>query len=648
MTSSNFLAVGALRIMIRKAKTMIIVMGQGLLVFALNAVLIFPALAAPLAAPIDGTVLQPDGYVFSVRQMGDGNTVWYETRDGYTVMRNEQGEWVYAVSKPESARVLSGEMDSLLPSSWVVGRDDPKAAKLIPHLKPAPSVTAAPQATARAVGGVGNPITGITGTARLLVVLGYYDDALAAPGCPACATTNPETFQQTLFATDRNSVAHYFNTMSHGALTLIAATEAQGTPNDGIVGWVRLGASTPEGKVTSTSVYKSNRIAADAINAAQAYVDFTAYDTNNDGRVRSEELALLVIVAGYESSYGINASGVSLASDTTSPRMWGQSRSFSPSSSGVSVPTQTVDGRTVSIDTRTNGMTYSIVGELHGAHAATMGIMTHELGHSLFDLPDLYDTSGASNGVGVWSSMSYGSWGKASGDAYAGETPVALDAWSRVALGWVIPTAPASGSTMHVHPASTVEDSVILLPTARGNEYFLVENRQNSGYDAGLWYFLYTSSFGGVAVWHIDDSVGTPGLNNDNANSSHRRVDLVAASGDSALDARTSYGAAGNLFYEGHKDEVSDATSPHTHLYDGATSGVTISQVSFSAPDMTFIASYAADAETSSIEIATEDLTLATTGQAANSAASGGGGGGWDTFMLLIAVIPFLRHTRAH
>lgn len=607
-----------------------------------------PVLASPFAAPIEGAAFQADGVAFTVRQFGDGSTVWHETSDGYTVLRNAQGEWVYATDRGTSARALSDVDSSLQASSLLVGRDDPAAANLTPHLRPALNENGHDnhRALARSVGG-SNPIASVTGDTRLLVVLGYYDDSLAAPSCAACATTDPETFQQTVFGADRHSVADYFNTVSHGVLTLNPATEAHGTSSDGIVGWVRLGATTPEGKTTTTSVYKSNRIAADAIIAAMDHVDFTTFDTNNDGRVRSEELALLVIVAGYESSYGINASGVSLSNDNSSPRVWGQSRSFAPSSSGISAPTQTAGGKTVTIDTRSNGMTYSIVGELHGSHAATMGIMAHELGHSLFDLPDLYDTSSASNGVGVWSLMSYGSWGKALGDVYAGETPVSLDAWSRVAMGWVTPSLPISDSVVTVNAAASAEDNVILLPTSRSNEYFLVENRQNSGYDAGLWYFLYTSNFGGLAVWHIDDSVGTPGLNNDNAGTSHRRVDLVAAAGDGAIDARTSYGAAGNLFYEGHKVAVSDATSPNTHLYGGLDSGIAISSVSFSAPDMTFRAVYSDEADTSSAITTTSNITRAASEQAANSAAAGGGGGAWDMLSLtLLLSIGTLRRSR--
>ena len=53
---------------------------------------------------------------------------------------------------------------------------------------------------------------------------------------------------------------------------------------------------------------------------------------------------------------------------------------------------------------------YSQFGELHGFSAgiswdATIGVMAHELGHAYFDLPDLYDTTEASSGIGAFGLM---------------------------------------------------------------------------------------------------------------------------------------------------------------------------------------------------------------------------------------------------
>ena len=107
----------------------------------------------------------------------------------------------------------------------------------------------------------------------------------------------------------------------------------------------------------------------------------------------------------------------------------------------------TLDGVVVAASQYNHG--YTQVGEWHDAldgcdggfppgHMATMGIMVHEMGHDI-DWPDLYDTDSGSAGVGYWSIMSGGSWGRASGDAYSGTTPVLPDAFLKWYQGWITP-----------------------------------------------------------------------------------------------------------------------------------------------------------------------------------------------------------------
>jgi hypothetical protein len=282
-------------------------------------------------------------------------------------------------------------------------------------------------------------------------------------------------------------------------------------------------------------------------------------------------------------------------------------------------------------------LAYSIIGELHGNHGATMGIVTHELGHSMLALPDLYDVTGSGYGIGVWSLMSYGSWGQALGDSYAGMTPVLLDAWSRVALGWVQPSIPASGGSVSL--TAGVAGTVIKLPTSNTNEYFLLENRQNAGYDAGLTFLLFSTSYGGLAVWHIDDEVGSPGLNNDNTSPTHKRVDLIGAVGDGYMDDRINYGQQTNLYYAGNVIQVSDSTDPSTSLYSGGNSGVAVSAVSAAGTTMTATVSYTAAA---SVSITTNS----TTGSQTASSSSSGGGGSVDWYLLMVAGITVSRRHR--
>jgi M6 family metalloprotease-like protein len=67
-----------------------------------------------------------------------------------------------------------------------------------------------------------------------------------------------------------------------------------------------------------------------------------------------------------------------------------------------------------------------------GATIIDIGVFCHEFGHAL-GLPDLYDTIGAGWGIGYWGIMGAGNWNTPSSPAHP-------CAWTRVELGWVIPT----------------------------------------------------------------------------------------------------------------------------------------------------------------------------------------------------------------
>ena len=596
--------------------------------------------ASPSAIPTPATAIQPDGMEIEVVLKGNAERSWYETREGYLVTKDGQSQWVYAKVAKSNAKSLSRAW--AMPETWLieptgslVGRDEPTEANIVPKGF-GQKESAHNHSMHKAVSG-SNPIASKLGVVPMLVIMGYYDDALSAAGCTSCATTDPDYIQQLFFAdgAQQTSVADFFSSASKGAFTMTPAQETYNGENDGVVGWLRLGAQTPEATVMSTSSYKSNRIAADAINAAMAYVDFTQYDQDRNGRVTADELGITVILGGYEASYGRDEDGRSLADNNSSPRVWGQSRTFVTSFSGVGVPTQSKNGRTVQINTSNDGMTYSIVGELHGNHPVTMGIITHEIGHTIFDLPDLYDTRGSSNGVGGWSLMGYGSWGKTRNDSYPGSTPVMMGAWSRLALGWVTPEVPVSGDVSNL---SAEAMDVAILATANTNEYFLVENRQNQGYDKGLYYFLYTENFGGLAVWHIDDSMGSQGLNNDNGNVFRKRVDLVAAQFDDRLDDGSSYGHANNLYNANNVSALSDQTHDNMALYSGDASGITINQVSFADVSMSYTALYNGENVSQLTSTTIGNSLTADLNQEANS--SGGGGGGsaslwWLVFIML-------------
>ena len=149
-------------------------------------------------------------------------------------------------------------------------------------------------------------------------------------------------------------------------------------------------------------------------------------------------------------------------------------------------------------------------------------VYMHELG-----AVDLFDTTSGTGTpvVGQWSLMDGGQWL----GSPAGSNPAHLDAWTKVFLGWATPGVPPNAAVAaSLSPAETTP--VILKLPASGSdvgssEYFLLEYRDKNSaaaYDKGL-------SASGLLVWHVDDSRGTPSLNDVNQGP-RPRVRLMRAS----------------------------------------------------------------------------------------------------------------------
>ena len=142
--------------------------------------------------------------------------------------------------------------------------------------------------------------------------------------------------------------------------------------------------------------------------------------------------------------------------------------------------------------------------------SAIMGIGTvaHETGHGL-GLPDLYDVSYVTDGIGDWGLMSGGEYTTAL-------SPSRMEAWSLQQFGWVTVAPITTSGTYTFGPAPTSDTTWLLRPSGpnpRG-EYFLLENRQSSQSDTAL----VRLKGPGLLIWHVDSQqVVNHGINGDNA-----------------------------------------------------------------------------------------------------------------------------------
>jgi M6 family metalloprotease-like protein len=303
----------------------------------------------------------------------------------------------------------------------------------------------------------------------------------------------------------------------------------------------------------------------DAVTAAKnAGLDFGPFDVNQDGNVDG----LFVIHAGQGGETTSNRNDIwSHAGNTTSLIDTGSKNS---------------SGKPVSVFKYTTEPEYrSTPGDM------TIGVFAHEYGHTRWGLPDLYDTDYSSNGIGNWSLMSGGSWN----GTPAGSSPSHLDAWSKYYVGFATPTIVTSALVnQKIRQAETSADIFQLFngtTQASHTEYFLVENRQRSGFDTGL-----PSS--GLLIWHIDAGQST----NTNENypgcsgcSGHYKVQLVQADNHWDMERKANSGDAGDPYpgtcgiwpFQGNcNTSFTNATSPNSQLWSGSPSGVQVRNISAS------------------------------------------------------------------
>jgi immune inhibitor A len=211
-----------------------------------------------------------------------------------------------------------------------------------------------------------------------------------------------------------------------------------------------------------------------------------------------------------------------------------------------------------------------IFGYLTVPEDSKIGVCAHELGHLLFGFLDLYDIDYSSEGIGNWCLMAGGSWNG------GGDVPAHPSAPCKVDQGWASSSAVSTSGSVTVLDVKNSRNVLRLWKNgAGGAEYFLVENRQQSGYDSLL-------PGSGLLVWHVDEGQA------DNSDESHYRIALLQADGKRDLELNHNRGDAGDPFPgSAGNTALTSSTTPNTRAYSGQTTCVSIASISASSASMT-------------------------------------------------------------
>ena len=205
----------------------------------------------------------------------------------------------------------------------------------------------------------------------------------------------------------------------------------------------------------------------EACQAVDGSVDFSKYDWDGDGEVEE----VFVVYAGNGEH------------DTTNqPNLiWPHMDNLANYGEQL-----TLDGVTIN--------TYACASELNGDKTLSgIGTFCHEFSHCM-GFPDMYDTASDGNnfGMGSWDLMDYGSYNG------AGYVPAGYSGYEKMVCGWTTPIELDKPMTVNgMERLADMGQTYIIYNKGNRNEYYILENRQQSGFDKYL-------PGSGLLIEHVD------------------------------------------------------------------------------------------------------------------------------------------------
>lgn len=245
-----------------------------------------------------------------------------------------------------------------------------------------------------------------------------------------------------------------------------------------------------------TPVYSPGRMVEEAVKLLEDQVDFTQYDSDDDGLVDF----VYLFFAGVSATTG----------GDRIHNIWPHAFTLT---SALGAPVE-VDGVKVN--------RYCTSSELGSAHTlAGIGTFCHEFAHVL-GLPDNYDTAN-NNGTasscftpGCYSAMDAGYYNNNE------HTPPLYSSYEQYSLEWMKPAELSGTGRYTLLPIEARSFGYKVASPANPQEYFLLEARGNSYLDQYL-------KGHGLLVWHIDFDLEVWDSNKPNNDVNHQRIDVVEA-----------------------------------------------------------------------------------------------------------------------
>ena len=491
------------------------------------------ALAVP-ADPTPATVTQPDGTTLTIVLHGDEFFNYLTTTDGYTVVKNKAGYYTYARLDGDrlvASNTVARDNRTAADRAYLAGV--PKSLKSQAMVEQGKKMLNQRNDLLRSIGHGGHMDYS---KFRGLIILINYTDRNFNEYVPSNYT--PIDFYEAMI----NSQNYQGYTLPYG--TKVDAMGSvrdyyydnsfqQFDPHFDILGPVDVPYAC-----TDAHQFKCDSIFFAALEALDPDVDFSQYDTDEDGTADM----VFFMVAGYGSDVTAN----------NRDYLWPHMKNFTDS--------PVLDG----VNFRLYACSTNMTGEeneyyVNYNNVAGIGTICHEFSHCL-GLPDFYDTDGLGSGGTnskhpmTWSVMASGF------RSNNGRNPAGYGLFERYALGFAQPVLLDSVGTVTV-PALEKSNTGYRLNTANEGEFFIIENRQRIKWDKNL-------AGPGMLIWRVDSTNVDVWENNlVNSDPNHMYYELLRAKFSGLSD---SY----NDPFPGvaKVTSISNITEPNLRTWDGKMS----------------------------------------------------------------------------
>ena len=387
----------------------------------------------------------PDGTFVNLKLKGDEHHKWAVTEDGYTLLRDREGDWCYA------AEDCAGEVRA---SAWKLSAERPE--KLSVFLRHTPKGLKIQQdlgnLKSRKTPHARKPATPVAGERKTLVILMQFPDLELKHSWNEINAL----FNQAGYREDgaEGSVKDFFRENSYGRLDLNCDIVGPFTSSMEMAYYGR--------NDRSGSDEHPEELFLEALDLIPSDIDLEDY-VDQDGYMNNVHL----VFAGY----GEEAAGPANA-------IWSHEATFY----------EPIEFGGVKIKG------YSCAPELRGNQGrglSRIGVHCHEMGHS-FGAMDFYDTDyesgGEFSGMGQWDLMASGSWNN------EGISPAHFNPYVKTMFGWTECETLAEGYA-ELFPSLEC-NKVFRIDTGTDGDYFLLENRRQAGFDSAL-------PGSGLIIYHI-------------------------------------------------------------------------------------------------------------------------------------------------